>query len=55
MPILSCTCKNEQQDNIHGSGRRVHNKTAKDDVYRCTVCSSTRSKSGYVDPKKKGK
>ena len=36
--ILNCTCKHEYQDAKHGKGKRVHNKTAKDE-YRCTVCN----------------
>lgn len=57
MPILTCTCQSPQQDALHGAGRRVHNKTAKKDPpeYRCTVCCTTRGKSGAapVDKKKK--
>lgn len=35
--IINCNCVNPQQDKIHGSGKRVANKTAKD-YWRCTSC-----------------
>ena len=43
--VMECTCKNNFQDAIHGAGRRVFNKTAKNDPaeWRCTVCSTTKT------------
>lgn len=37
--IVKCVCKHEQQDNLHGKGKRVANETAKGE-YRCTVCGA---------------
>jgi len=37
--ILTCTCKHELQDKIHGKNRRVCNPTTKG-TGRCTVCLS---------------
>jgi hypothetical protein len=44
--IFPCTCVNLHQDAIHGQGRRVFNKTAKENPiqYSCTVCSAIKSK-----------
>lgn len=36
MMIAPCTCTHAYQDELHGAGNRVHNKTAKG--RRCTVC-----------------
>ena len=36
--IAKCTCKHEQQDKIHGHGKRAHNPMKTPDKYRCTVC-----------------
>lgn len=36
--ISSCTCKNEFQDKRYGKNNRVFNETAKENLYRCTVC-----------------
>jgi hypothetical protein len=43
--ILGCKCKHDEQDRLHGKGKRVHNKTLKGSkmnkaTYRCTVCVS---------------
>ena len=38
--ILKCNCKHEQQDRMYGKGKRVHNPTSTEGVYRCTVCKS---------------
>lgn len=46
---MDCTCQNKFQDEVNGYGRRVFNKTAKDE-WRCTVCGSTKS-SGAATPK----
>lgn len=46
--ILTCACKHDQQDKIHGSQKRVMNPTTKKDgeriVYRCTVCKALKTK-----------
>ena len=34
--ILKCTCKHKEQDELHGKGKRVFNKTT--NGYKCTVC-----------------
>lgn len=48
MAILSCDCKHEVQDKIHGKGKRVMNqvkeKQGEKAVFRCTVCRKTKSK-----------
>ena len=36
--IRKCSCKHEEQDELHGKGNRVFNPTTKDKGYRCTVC-----------------
>jgi len=38
--IGPCTCKSEQQDAIHGEGRRVFNPcgTQENPMWKCTVC-----------------
>lgn len=38
--IGKCTCKHEYQDQKHGKGNRVFNKTMKND-YRCTICEKS--------------
>ena len=42
--IVSCKCVHEQQDKLHGIGRRVANATAKQDStfveVRCTSCKT---------------
>lgn len=44
---LKCNCKHQEQDKIHGEGRRVHNKILKSkgaqQTYRCTVCGSEKT------------
>lgn len=35
--ILSCTCKHQSQDEIYGSGKRLHNVNKKGEAF-CTVC-----------------
>ena len=46
--ILPCNCESKQQDEFHGKGNRVHNYAPKANGgtggYRCTVCSSMKSK-----------
>jgi hypothetical protein len=40
--VMKCTCQHEDQDEIHGKGRRVFNSLPKEkdrpQEYRCTVC-----------------
>ena len=57
MPVMSCNCVSKQQDEIHGPGQRVFNRTAKQDgkEYRCTVCCATKVKGGSSDEGKKKK
>jgi hypothetical protein len=56
MAILTCNCNNEHQDKLHGVGRRVFNKTAKQGgVWRCTVCLRERGRSDTVTVSKKKK
>lgn len=50
--ILRCSCKNEYQDEKYGTGMRVHNRTTKDGIWRCTVCDTNNS-SGVAEKKKK--
>lgn len=38
--ILFCTCTHQNQDGIHGKGRRVHNLCKHETFARCTVCKS---------------
>ena len=40
--ILHCSCPHKGQDIIHGSGRRVFNKTKSLNEWRCTVCKATK-------------
>lgn len=44
---LKCKCKHDQQDKLHGSQVRVHNKVmsgkSQKQVYRCTVCGNERT------------
>jgi hypothetical protein len=37
--IATCTCKHDDQDKLHGAGKRVFNPTA-DGKIRCTVCGA---------------
>lgn len=45
--ILTCTCKNNYQDEVHGKQKRVFNhapsKGAKPNRYRCTSCKLERT------------
>jgi hypothetical protein len=37
--VMRCSCKHEFQDERHGSGMRVHNRTTSGKGgWRCTVC-----------------
>ena len=48
--ILNCTCNNEFQDKLYGSGRRVFNSGAGfgggAKQYSCTTCGATQTKGG---------
>lgn len=48
--IITCDCKHEQQDILHGKGKRVHNPMKKipdmPQEYRCTVCKKERTFKG---------
>jgi hypothetical protein len=54
MAIATHNCKNDQQDQLHGVGRRVVNPMAKSKQngvfqrYRCTVCKGEVDKSAVV-------
>lgn len=55
--IFQCNCKNETQDRLYGSGKRVHNpckKEGKTVGYRCTVCGNVKDDKGDETAKKKG-
>jgi hypothetical protein len=53
MAKLPCTCTSTFQDKKYGKGRRYHNKTNNEGVYRCTVCGKENNKSGVAVMKKK--
>ena len=39
MKKINCTCSHDYQDKKYGKGKRIANKTTKNDnTYRCTVC-----------------
>lgn len=43
--ILKCSCQSSVQNEMHGSGMRVHNEitdTRTTNNWRCTVCSRER-------------
>lgn len=42
--VLTCGCKHEFQDAIHGKGQRVHNKSEDRRKAKCTVCDSVKNK-----------
>jgi hypothetical protein len=42
--IQKCSCEHVVQDRIYGKGKRVFNKTGRDEVYRCTVCLAERKR-----------
>lgn len=54
--ILACkTCRSHPfQDEKYGTSMRVHSQTCEQDgkVWRCTVCSTTRSYGDTDDPPK---
>lgn len=40
---FKCNCESEFQDKTYGNGNRVHNFTAKNNNWRCTVCGSEKA------------
>ncbi len=52
MMVLECGCDGFlgnraaalYQDTAYGRGMRAHNPTAKEDVFRCTICEKERGK-----------
>lgn len=40
--ILTCSCKDDYQDEQYGKGNRVHNEGPK--TWRCSACGTTKSK-----------
>lgn len=50
---MPCTCKHRSQDELHGSGKKVHN-TGKTHMI-CTVCGSTKLKPQKKEDKKEDK
>jgi len=52
--IIECTCIHEYQDATYGNKMRVHNKTAKENEWRCSICGSNKTK-GSATTEKKGK
>jgi hypothetical protein len=41
--LMTCRCVSEYQDRLYGQSMRVHNPTAKDKGWRCTVCDDTKA------------
>jgi hypothetical protein len=45
--IITCSCKNEFQDQLYGKGKRVHNLAKgafnKQGGWRCTVCGNLKT------------
>lgn len=51
MAVMNCKCNHQGQDQIHGKGQRVFNKTVKG--YRCTVCSTDKMGTKVFKAKKR--
>jgi hypothetical protein len=49
--ILKCDCRNSFMDKMYGVGMRVMNKTAKERMYRCTVCLKEKEVQGKSEVK----
>ena len=49
--VLSCNCKDEQQDAMYGKGLRLHNLSPDKKTAYCTVCSMNNIKRKMQDPK----
>jgi hypothetical protein len=51
--ILNCFCKNEFQDKLYGSGKRVFNRCGGghggSTEYRCATCKDTQRPGGMVE------
>ena len=41
--VMTCRCVSEYQDKLYGQSMRVHNPTAKESGWRCTVCDDTKA------------
>jgi len=41
--LMTCRCVSEYQDKLYGQSMRVHNPTAKESGWRCTVCDDTKA------------
>jgi hypothetical protein len=41
--LMTCRCVSEYQDKLYGHSMRVHNPTAKENGWRCTVCDDTKA------------
>ena len=41
--VMTCRCVSEYQDKLYGHSMRVHNPTAKENGWRCTVCDDTKA------------
>ena len=41
--MMTCRCVSEYQDRLYGQSMRVHNPTAKEKGWRCTVCDDTKA------------
>ena len=41
--VMTCRCVSEYQDKLYGQSMRVHNPTAKESGWRCTVCDNTKA------------
>ena len=41
--LMTCRCVSQYQDEKFGKQQRVHNPTAKESGWRCTVCNDTKA------------
>ena len=41
--LMTCRCVSEYQDRLYGQSMRVHNPTAKETGWSCTVCDDTKA------------
>jgi hypothetical protein len=41
--LMTCRCVSAYQDRHYGQSMRVHNPTAKENGWRCTVCDDTKA------------
>lgn len=49
--VLPCSCKNENQDAIHGKGMRLFNQLGDSDNYRCSGCGNTTKNNSPIKKK----